>query len=111
MKPFSHMLKTTSPFKKSSKIIFDKKIQYLLNKRRESIINCMTRPLYQEALRSLYLVAVLFVDTLITLEIYLTHSSIINVVLALTVLGIFLYLELCIYYSLWGQYGRWSIEK
>ena len=83
----------------------------LLKRKRESIQKSMIRPLYQEALKSLFLVVVLFVDTLIPLEIYLDLPNIINIVLALITLGIFLYVEIRIYNLLWGKNGRWSIEK
>jgi len=83
----------------------------LLKRKRESIQKSMIRPLYQEALKSLFLVIVLFVDTLIPLEIYLDLPNIINIVLALVTLGIFLYVEICIYNLLWGKNGRWSLEK
>jgi hypothetical protein len=83
----------------------------LLRRKRESIQKSMIRPLYQEALKSLFLVVVMFVDTLIPLEIYLDLPNIINIILTLVTLGIFFYVEIRIYNLLWGKNGRWSIEK
>jgi len=83
----------------------------LLKRRRESIQKSLLRPLYQEALKSLFFVLVIIVDSLIPLEIFLDLPDYINIVLALIVLCIFLYVEMHIYNSLWGKNGRWSIEK
>lgn len=83
----------------------------LFKKKRESIQKSMIRPLYQEALKSLFLVVVLFVDTLIPLEIYQSLPGIINIVLTLVTISIFLYVEIYIYNHLWGKKGRWSLEK
>lgn len=85
--------------------------KYLLRKKIESIQKSLIRPLYQEVLKSLFLVIILLVDSLIPLEIYLDLPNIINVVSALTSLGIFLYVEMRIYNLLWGKNGRWSLEK
>jgi uncharacterized membrane-anchored protein len=82
-----------------------------LKRKRESIQKSMIRPLYQEALKSLFLVVVLFVDALIPLEIYLDLPNIINIVLTLVILSIFLYVEIRIYNLLWGKKGCWSLEK
>ena len=83
----------------------------LLKRKRENIQKSMIRPLYQEALKSLFLVVVLLVDTLIPLEIYKNLPDIINIILTLVTLGIFLYVEIRIYNQLWGKNGRWSLEK
>ena len=86
-------------------------INYLSRKKREGIQKSLIRPLYQEALKSLFLVVVLLVDTLIPLEIFRSLPAIINIVFALIVLIIFLYLEIYVYNHLWGKNGRWSLEK
>ena len=86
-------------------------VNYLLRKKRENIQNSLVRPLYQEALKSLFLVVILLIDTLIPLEVLRMFSSPLNIVLSLIVLGIFLYIEIRLYNSLWGKNGRWSIEK
>ena len=83
----------------------------LVRKRQENIKKSMMRPLYQEALKSLFLIIVLLVDTLIPLEIYTKFPNIINILLTLVTLGIFLYVEIYIYNLLWGKNGRWSLEK
>jgi len=84
---------------------------YLLKRKRESIKKSLIRPLYQEALKSLFIVIVLLVDTLIPLEIFRDLPSIINIVVALIALVIFLYVEMRIYNLLWGKKGRWPLEK
>jgi|GEM_PF-951135 len=86
-------------------------IQYLLKRRRENIIRSMVRPLYQEVLKSLFLIFVLLTDTLIPLEIFLDFSFPLNIILALVVLIIFLYIEIRVYNTFWGKNGRWSLEK
>jgi hypothetical protein len=71
----------------------------------------MVRPLYQEALKSLFLVCVLLVDTLIPLEVFRILPAPFNSIVSLVILGIFLYIEIVMYNSLWGKKGRWSIDK
>jgi hypothetical protein len=84
---------------------------YLLRKKFESIQKSLIRPLYQEVLKSLFLILILLVDTLIPLELYLDLPNILNILLSITVLCIFLYVEMHIYNLLWGKNGRWSLEK
>ena len=86
-------------------------VNYLLNRKKESIQKSLVRPLYQEALKSLFLVAAILIDTLIPLEIFLDFFVPLNIILAIVVLIIFLYLEIRIYNAFWGKNGRWSIEK
>ena len=86
-------------------------VNYLLRKKRENIQNSLVRPLYQEALKTLFLVIVLLIDTLIPLEIFQMLSYPFNIVISLFILGIFLYIEIRLYNSLWGKMGRWSIDK
>jgi len=86
-------------------------VNYLLRKKKENIQNSLVRPLYQEALKSLFLVAVLLVDTLFPLEAYRSFVFPVNILIAAVLLGVFLYLEIRLYNALWGKKGRWSIEK
>ena len=86
-------------------------INYLLKKKKQNIQNSLVRPLYQEALKSLFLVAVLLIDTLLPLEAYRSLFFPINVIIALLMLGVFLYLEIKVYNATWGKNGRWSLEK
>jgi len=86
-------------------------VKYLLKRRHDSIQNSLVRPLYQEALKCLFLILVILVDTLIPLQILVDFPNIINIVLALVVVIIFFYVEMRIYNLLWGKNGRWSIEK
>ena len=86
-------------------------VKYLLRKKRDNIQNSLVRPLYQEALKSLFLVAVLLIDTFIPLEVYRDLLSPFNIAVSLFVLGVFFYVEIRLYNSFWGKKGRWSIEK
>ena len=86
-------------------------VNYLLRKKRENIQNSLVRPLYQEALKSFFLVVVLLIDTFVPLEVFRNLSSPFNIALCLVVLGVFLYVEIRIYNSLWGKKGRWSLDK
>jgi hypothetical protein len=86
-------------------------VHYLLKKKKENIQNSLVRPLYQEALKSLFLVGVLFLDTLLPLEAYRSLLFPFNIVVSVIILGVLLYLEIRLYNALWGKKGRWSIEK
>lgn len=86
-------------------------VKYLLRKKRDNIQNSLVRPLYQEALKSLFLVVVLLIDTFIPLEVYRDLPAPFNIAVSLFVLGVFLYVEIRLYNSFWGKKGRWSIEK
>jgi hypothetical protein len=86
-------------------------VNYLLRKKRENIQNSLLRPLYQEALKTLFLVIDLLIDTLIPLEVFRMLFYPLNIVMSLLILGIFLYIEIRLYNSLWGKKGCWSIEK
>lgn len=89
----------------------EKLMQYLLKKKKQNIQNSMVRPLYQEALKSLFFVIVLLLDTLIPLEAYRVFANPFHIIVPLIILGFFLYIELRIYNSLWGKHGKWSLEK
>ena len=97
-RPTSHVERTENFF------------NYLLRKKRENIQKSLIRPLYQEALKSLFLVAVLLIDTLIPLEIFQSLPDTINIIFALLILILFLYVEIRVYNHLWGKKGRWSLE-
>jgi hypothetical protein len=86
-------------------------VNYLLRKKKENIQNSLVRPLYQEALKSLFLVVILLIDTLIPLEIFRELLNPFNIVFSLIILGVFLYAEIVVYNSLWGKKGRWSLDK
>jgi hypothetical protein len=109
--PFSSQTTKQHSTKKTSTGSLQGSIQYLLNRRRQNIINSMVRPLYQEVLKSLFIVFTLLLDTLIPLEIMRVLSSPLNIALALFTLGFFIYVEIRIYNSYWGKKGRWSLEK
>jgi hypothetical protein len=79
--------------------------------RRESIRKSLLRPLYQEVLKTLFIVTVLLVDSLIPLQFYVSLASPYNIVMTLVILGIFLYIEIRIYNAVWGKNGRWALSK
>ena len=89
----------------------EKLIKNFSIRKQESIQKSMIRPLYQEILKSLFLVFVILLDSLIPLEIFRYFPYIINIILALICLSIFLLGEIYIYNLLWGKIGRWSLEK
>jgi hypothetical protein len=86
-------------------------MQYLLKKKKENIQNSLIRPLYQEALKSLFLVVVLLIDTLIPLEAFRDLPAPFNIIVSLILLGVFVYAEIKVYNLIWGKKGRWSLEK
>ncbi len=86
-------------------------VKYLLKKRKESIQNCLVRPLYQEAAKSLFLVVVLLLDTLIPLEVLRVLPSPFNLGGVLLILIVFLYIQIRIYNAIWGKNGRWALQK
>ena len=79
--------------------------------RQESIRKSLLRPLYQEALKTLFLVAVPLVDSLIPLQFYVSLTNPYNIIMTLVILVIFLYIEIRIYNAIWGKKGRWSLSK
>ena len=84
---------------------------FLAKRRRTIIEKSMMRPLYQEVLKTLFLVGVLLVDSLIPLELYLEIAFPVNIIGTLLLLGFLLYAEIYVYNSVWGKKGRWSLEK
>ena len=86
-------------------------MKYLLKKKKQNIQNSLVRPLYQEALKSLFLVGVLLLDTLLPLETYQSLIFPLNIVISLLILGVLLYLEIRMYNAIWGKKGFWSLEK
>ncbi|PNX49002.1 MAG: hypothetical protein BV459_00985 [Thermoplasmata archaeon M11B2D] len=86
-------------------------VKYLLKKRKESIQNSLIRPLYQEAAKSLFVVVVLLLDTLIPLEVIRGLPFPFNLIGSLLIFIVFLYIEVRIYNKIWGKNGRWSVEK
>jgi hypothetical protein len=83
----------------------------MANRRRESIRKSLLRPLYQEALKTLFLVAVLLIDSLIPLQFYVSLRSPLNIIGTIASLGILLVIESRIYNALWGKNGRWALKK
>jgi hypothetical protein len=79
--------------------------------RQESLRKSMLRPFYQEALKTLFLVAVLLVDSLIPLQFFVSLGSPYNIILTLVSFGVLLYVEVRIYNAVWGKNGRWALAK
>lgn len=89
----------------------DSVITRLLKRRRESIQKSLIRPLYQEALKSMFFVLVLLLDSLIPLQLYFLFVYPYDIIVSLIVLVFFLYIETRVYNSLWGKKGRWSLDN
>jgi hypothetical protein len=83
----------------------------IAKRRQESIRKSLIRPLYQEILKTLFLVAVLLVDSLIPLQFFISLESPYNIIVTLVILGVFLYVEIRIYNAVWGKKGRWAFSK
>jgi hypothetical protein len=83
----------------------------LANRRRESIRKSLVRPLYQEILKTAFLVAVLLVDSMIPLQFFVSLVSPFNIVVFLVTLSVFLFIEIRIYNALWGKNGRWALKN
>lgn len=79
--------------------------------RQQRIRKSLMRPLYQEVLRSVFFVAVLLVDSLFPLQLYVSIVYPYNIVAFLLVLGILIYIEVRCYNLLWGKKGRWPLGK
>jgi hypothetical protein len=78
--------------------------------RRERIRKTLIRPLYQEALKNLFLAAILLLDAFLPLQLYVSLPIPYNILGTLIALGILLYLEVKCYNAVWGKHGRWSLE-
>ncbi len=79
--------------------------------RQESIRKSILRPFYQEALKTLFLVAVLLLDSLVPLQFYVSLASPYNIVLTIVVFIVFLYIEIRVYNKVWGKKGCWALSK
>ena len=86
-------------------------VNYLLRKKKENIQNSLVRPLYQEALKSVFFVCILLIDTLIPLDIFRVLPDPFNIIVSLGILGLFVYAQVRFYNMLWGKKGRWSLDK
>jgi len=83
----------------------------LVRWRQESVRKSMIRPFYQEVLKTLFLVAVLLVDSLIPLQFYVSLPSPYNIILTVVSFCVLLYVEVQIYNKVWGKNGRWALSK
>jgi hypothetical protein len=81
------------------------------DRRRESIRKSLIRPLYQEVLKTAFLVAVLFVDSLIPLQFFVSLTSPFNIVIFLVTLCVLLFIEIRLYNAVWGKNGRWALKN
>jgi hypothetical protein len=106
------MKQTTKTYNQNQRFIPLKRlINYDSASRRKRVKESIERPLYQEALRSLFFVLFLFADAFIPLEMYQDLVVPYNTVGALVVLGILLFVEYRLYNAFWGKKGRWPAEK
>jgi hypothetical protein len=83
----------------------------LANWRQERIRKSLIRPLYQEALKSVFFIAVLLIDSLFPLTLFYSFLFPYNIISALLLLVVLLYIEARCYNALWGKKGRWSLQE
>lgn len=89
----------------------EKIFNYMIKKKTQSIQNSLVRPLYQEVLKSLFLIVILLIDTLIPLEILRLFINPFHIIFSFVFIIIILYIEIVVYNLFWGKKGRWSIEN
>jgi hypothetical protein len=91
--------------------IVENSLKRYSERRKKNIYHSLLRPLYQEILKSIFIIIIMITDTFILLEIILILDIPINIIIFFILGFIIFYIELKIYNSLWGKNGKWSIEK
>jgi hypothetical protein len=79
-------------------------------RRKKNIKKSLIRPLYQEFLKSLFIIIIMILDVFLILEIIILLSFPINLI-SIIIITVILYIEKKIYNKYWGQTGKWSINK
>lgn len=80
-------------------------------RRKKNIQNSLIRPLYQEFLKSLFIIIIMIFDIFLSLEIVLSLNFPINLIILTISIIFILYVEIKIYNAYWGISGKWSINK
>ena len=96
----------------------DKRLEIIENtfkkysdRRRKNIQKSLIRPLYQEFLKSLFIITIMLFDIFLSLEIILSLNLPINMIVFIISIFFILYIEIKIYNAYWGLSGKWSINK
>ena len=89
----------------------DRLLKYFSDRKRKSIEDSLVRPLYQEILRTLFIVFSMLICVFIPLELLLYLFTPLNYITSTVVFLIIFYVELKVYEKIWGKKGKWSIEK
>ena len=89
----------------------DRILKYFSERKRRSIENSLVRPLYQEVLRTLFIILSMLTCIFIPLQLLLDFFTPLNYIASSLMFLILFYVELKIYEKIWGKKGIWSIEK
>ena len=89
----------------------DRLLKYFSNRKRKNIENSLVRPLYQEVLKTLFIILSMLTCVFIPLELLLDFIIPLNYIVSLAVFLVIFYAELKVYKKIWGKKGKWSIEK
>lgn len=81
------------------------------DRRKKNIQNSLLRPLYQEFLKTLFIIIIMIFDIFLSLEIILSLNFPINLIILTISIFFILYAEIKIYSAYWGIHGKWSINK
>ena len=91
--------------------IVDNTLKRYSDRRKKNIYQSLLRPLYQELLKSIFIIIIMIFDTFILLEIILILNIPINIIIFFITAYILFYFEIKIYNKFWGKNGKWSIDK
>jgi hypothetical protein len=91
--------------------IVDNTLKRYSDRRKKNIYRSLLRPLYQELLKSIFIIIIMIFDTFILLEIILILNIPINIIIFFITASILFYIEIKIYNKFWGKNGKWSIDK
>ena len=80
-------------------------------RRKKNIQNSLIRPLYQEFLKSIFIMIIMIFYIFLSLEIVLSLNFPINLIILTISIIFILYVEIKIYNAYWGISGKWSINK
>ena len=81
----------------------DQLLKYFSDRRRKSIEDSLTRSLYQEILRTIFIVFSMLICVFIPLQLSLSFSIPLNYIASLSLFLILLYVDLKIYEKIWGK--------
>ncbi len=91
--------------------LVDQTFKRYSDRRKKNIYQSLLRPLYQEILRSIFIITIMLFDTFLLLEVILFFDIPLNIVIFFILSIITIYIETKFYNKLWGINGRWSINK